>query len=55
MVRLLSTLDFERYTPRVYFVTAGDNMSLTKLCTLEQTKDTGRVSLLFAFVHAPCC
>lgn len=44
MIRLLSGLDFERYEPRVYLVSAGDTMSLHKLRTLEQTKAAGQVS-----------
>lgn len=55
MVRLLSALDFERYTPRVYFVTAGDVMSLTKLGMLEQSKASGRVSIPLIWIYDLRC
>ena len=39
MVRLLSTLDFDRYTPRVYLVSTGDAFSLGQAARLEAARD----------------
>ncbi|KAF9261111.1 oligosaccharide biosynthesis protein Alg14 like protein, partial [Marasmius fiardii PR-910] len=35
---LLSSIDFERYTPRVYVVSEGDSLSIQKVQDLEVTK-----------------
>jgi hypothetical protein len=35
MITLLSTLDLERYTPRVYVYCTGDSMSVTNVVALE--------------------
>nr|XP_031858953.1 uncharacterized protein CI109_005621 [Kwoniella shandongensis]KAA5526025.1 hypothetical protein CI109_005621 [Kwoniella shandongensis] len=40
MQTLLSTLDFERYTPRTYIYCHGDEMSLRAIAKLESDKGT---------------
>ena len=41
MVRLLSTLDFDRYSQRVYLVSSGDAFSLGQAARLEAERGTG--------------
>jgi hypothetical protein len=38
MIRLLSALDFQKYSPRTYILANSDRMSETKVLELEQTK-----------------
>lgn len=40
MIQLLTALDFERYTPRIYFVSEGDNLSVRKAVELERRKSS---------------
>jgi beta-1,4-N-acetylglucosaminyltransferase len=38
MLQLLEAVDFTRYTPRVYFVSDGDTLSVQKAIALEARK-----------------
>jgi len=44
MIRLLSGLPFDRYTPRTYIISSADSLSRTKAIELEQIKQAGQVS-----------
>ncbi|KAG0144726.1 hypothetical protein CROQUDRAFT_79671 [Cronartium quercuum f. sp. fusiforme G11] len=46
MIRLLSDLPFDRYTPRQYIISSGDNLSKTKVIKLESTKSKGHYYFL---------
>jgi hypothetical protein len=39
MLQLLKGLDFERYEPRTYIISEGDQLSATKAAELEQESD----------------
>lgn len=39
---MLSSLDFNRYTPRVYILSQGDSLSAQKALALESSKAAGR-------------
>lgn len=43
MMRLLSGVDFKRYSSRVYFVSSGDQLSETKALELEAKVGGGNV------------
>ena len=38
MLRLLCALDFDRYSPRAYFISSGDSLSLAKVSAMEKTR-----------------
>lgn len=46
MIRLLSGLPFDRYTPRTYVISSADSLSKTKAIELEQFKKTGQYTFL---------
>ncbi|EGG08132.1 family 1 glycosyltransferase, partial [Melampsora larici-populina 98AG31] len=46
MMRLLSELPFDRYTPRLYIISSGDKLSKTKALELEANKSKGDFSFL---------
>ncbi|KAI8993107.1 oligosaccharide biosynthesis protein Alg14-like protein [Trametes punicea] len=56
-LRLLSGLDFSRYSPRTYLVSEGDTLSMRKALELESTKadhaTRGDVSTPYTFVVIP--
>jgi beta-1,4-N-acetylglucosaminyltransferase len=39
MLQLLKGLDFERYEPRTYIISEGDQLSATKAAELEEESD----------------
>lgn len=50
---LLSSLDFERYTPRTYIISHGDTLSAQKALDLERSRagpDSVRRSMLYPLV-----
>lgn len=51
MVRLLSTLDFARYSPRVYLVSSGDAFSAGQAARLEAAKSGS--SPAFTIIEVP--
>lgn len=44
MVRLLASVDWTRYSSRIYIVTAGDSLSQTRALELEARIGHGEVS-----------
>lgn len=39
MLAMMSGLDFDRYSPRLYVISEGDTLSAQKAVTLEEAKD----------------
>lgn len=50
MMRLLSELPFDRYTPRLYIISSGDTLSRTKALELEANKSKGDVSTFIFYI-----
>ncbi|KAA1133671.1 UDP-N-acetylglucosamine transferase subunit [Puccinia graminis f. sp. tritici] len=46
MIRLLSGLPFDRYTPRTYIISSGDSLSRFKALELERLKQAGQYEFL---------
>ncbi|KAH9457713.1 hypothetical protein MJO29_004871 [Puccinia striiformis f. sp. tritici] len=46
MIRLLSDLPFNRYTPRTYVISSADVLSMSKAIELERTKPVGQYTFL---------
>ncbi|KAI9615201.1 hypothetical protein H4Q26_011743 [Puccinia striiformis f. sp. tritici PST-130] len=46
MIRLLSDLPFDRYTPRTYVISSADALSMSKAIELERIKPVGQYTFL---------
>ncbi|OAV97752.1 hypothetical protein PTTG_11789 [Puccinia triticina 1-1 BBBD Race 1] len=46
MIRLLSDLPFDRYTPRTYIISSADSLSRSKAVELERSKQAGQYTFL---------